>query len=280
MKKPQSLKEALKGKLSEEEISKVKRAFDLIGDIVVMEIPEGLEEKKEMIAKAVMEVQTNVRSVFKKASGMEGEYRVRKLELLAGEGGTETIYKENGCAFKLDISKVYFSPRLSTERMRIAELCKEEEKVLALFAGVGPFPIVCAKKKKCKCIGIELNPVACEYFRFNIKLNKVQDLIEVVEGDVSKIVPGLKFAQEADRILMTLPKDAYQFLPFVLPYAKKGAIVHIYGFYPEENLYSDLENKINDFAQACSRKAETVNKKIVRPYSPRVYQVAMDFRII
>ncbi|MDD5337594.1 MAG: class I SAM-dependent methyltransferase family protein, partial [Candidatus ainarchaeum sp.] len=235
-KKPKSLGEALRGVLSGEECDEVVHSFDIIGDIAIVEIPENIVAKEKKVAQAVMDVHRNVRVVAKKEGPMEGVYRVRKMKVIGGENRTETLHRESGAGMMLDVSKVYFSPRLSFERKRIAGLVKDGESILALFAGVGPFPLVIAKtKKKCNIVAIELNPVAAEYLKKNIALNKMKNII-AVEGDVGKIVPR-DYENFADRVLMPLPKDAEEFLDAAYAGAKDGAIVHFYCF-------ADIKNPI------------------------------------
>lgn len=170
-----------------------------------------------------MNVHRNVKSVFKKLGPMEGVYRTRKLKFLAGERRTVTEYRENNCRFRLDVSKVYFTPRLSFERRRIAEQVKPGEHILALFAGVGPFPIVIAKvQPHVKIHAVELNPDAFKYMQENTRLNRMQEIITPLLGDVKEIVPA-KFVNSADRILMPLPKGAEKFLGEAFLAAKRIA---------------------------------------------------------
>ena len=147
---PHSLKEALSSKFSEEELRHLTKAFDIIGDIAIIEIPDELVSREKEIAEAIMQVHRNVKVVAKKLGGMTGEYRVRPLKIIAGENRTETEYHENGCRMRFDVAKTYFSVRLSHERERIAAQVKDGENILALFAGVGPFPLVIARKNKGK----------------------------------------------------------------------------------------------------------------------------------
>ncbi|MFN4133286.1 MAG: class I SAM-dependent methyltransferase [Candidatus Hadarchaeales archaeon] len=138
------MREALAGKLSSGEISML-RAFDLVGDIAILKIPEALLPKKKEIGRALMEVHPHVKTVLNQTTPVSGKFRTRELEVIAGETRTVTIYRENGCLFKVDLAAAYFSPRLSTERMRIAKEVKSGETVANLFAGVGCYSIVIAK---------------------------------------------------------------------------------------------------------------------------------------
>ncbi|MFH0817036.1 MAG: class I SAM-dependent methyltransferase family protein [Candidatus Micrarchaeota archaeon] len=274
-KKPNSLTEALEGILEPGEIEKVVTSFDLLGELAIVEIPEKLEKKKNEIGKAVMDVHRSVRTVAMKKGPMEGEFRVRKLEVIAGENKTETTYRESGCMLLLDPAKVYFSPRLSFERERIAGLVKDGERVLVMFAGVGPFPIVIAKKKPGAVVAaIELNPAAFGYMVGNIKKNKLEEKITPVFGDVREVVPEL-FRNWADRVLMPLPKGAEEFLDTALVAAKFGAVIHVYTFTragEEEKKAEEVVAKIKELG----RKAELLSFRTVRPFAPHVDQISVD----
>ncbi len=284
--RPVSFKEALAKKgFSEAELEKIVRAFDSVGDIALIEVPEELEKKKRAIARALMESNPGIKVVAKKIGALKGKYRTRELEIIGGEKRTETVYRESGCVFKLDVSRVYFSPRLSFERQRIAELVKPVEKVLVLFAGVGPYPVIIAKKQpKARVVAVELNPVAVKYLKENIAANKV--MVEVAEGDVRKIVPR-KFNQWADRIIMPLPHTGEEFLPAALSGARKRCVIHFYGFGStrDEKTKKSLDpfepvvEKIMSACRTKGKKCKILFKRVVRPYAPHVVQIVVDFAV-
>ena len=83
-------------------------------------------------------------------------------KIIAGEDKTQTEYKENGCRFIVDVEKAFFSPRLSTERERIAGLVKDGEVIINMFGGVGMFSLLAAKNTTCTVYNIDLNPVASQ----------------------------------------------------------------------------------------------------------------------
>src|SRR3989338_713945 len=157
-----NLKAALQEKLTEKELSLLKTSFDIIGNIAVLEIPPELRRKEKLIAETLMEIHRNIKTVCKKSSERKGIYRLRGIKKISGNG-FETIHRESGCRFKLDIRKAYFSVRESTERQRIADLVKEKEKVLVLFSGIGPSGVIIAKKCPCQIKMVEINPTACKY---------------------------------------------------------------------------------------------------------------------
>lgn len=281
-----SLMEELKasGKFSEKELSKVVTSFDLIGDVAILEIPQQLVKKQKLIAQALLNVHHNVKSVVKKASAMQGEYRVRKLAHLAGRKNTETIYRESKCQLLFDPAKVYFSVRLSHERERIAGLVKKNERILALFAGVGPFPLVIAKNNLNKNLilaAVELNPVAVKYLRKNIELNHLQKFVQPIEGDANKVLAGKKYRKWADRVLMPLPKSSNEFLPNAIKSTKKGGVIHYYCFASlrEQDVFSPAVSLIKKECLKQKRGCRILFKRIVRPYAPYVSQIAIDFKV-
>jgi len=274
-----SLEESLRSKLTPKELEFIVKSFDVIGDIAIIEIPKELEKKEKLIAESLLSIHRNVKSVYKKLGPMEGVYRTRKLKFLAGEKRTVAEYRENGCRFRLDVAKVYFTPRLSFERERIAEQVKPGEHILALFAGVGPFPVVIAKvQPKVKIHAIELNPDAVKYMEENIRLNRMQEMITPLLGDVKELIPR-KFVNSADRILMPLPRGAEKFLGEAFLAAKRNCIIHFYQFASEKNPFEDTEKLVADEAHLCGRKVEVIGKRVVRPFAPGVVQVVLDFKV-
>ncbi len=272
------LREILSKTLTGEELENLITSYDIIGDIAIIEIPEELKNEQNKIVDAILRTNKRLKVVAKKLGKVESEYRVRPLKVIGGENRTETLYTEHGCRMKLDVAKVYFSIRLSHERKRIAELVKPKENILALFAGVGPFPLVISKKQPtAKIIAIELNPEAVKYLKENIKLNKAKN-ITPVEGDARKIVLS-RYKNFADRILMPLPRSADKFLDVALVGARDGCIVHIYGFAHIDEPYAGIEKWIKEEAKKAGAKVEIVNKKIVRPFAPKIVQVVVDFKV-
>src|SRR5947207_6046638 len=114
------LRESLSGVLPGEEMAAVESGIDVIGDIAILRINETLRDRGAAIGEALLRDLKNVKVVLGQEGAIAGEYRLRKLRHLAGETRTITLHKENGCRFKVDVETCYFSPRLSTERLRIA----------------------------------------------------------------------------------------------------------------------------------------------------------------
>jgi len=237
-------------------------------------LDEKLEKKKKCIGEAFLKANKHVKTVLRKISERKGDFRTRDFEILAGNKNTETIHKEYGALFKLDVSKVYFSPREASERQRISSLVSENEKILVMFSGVAPFAIQIAKKQpNCEIICVDSNPEAIKYANENISLNKVSDRIKNYCMDVKEIPENFgKF----DRILMPLPKGANKFLEIAIPLLKDMGILHFYHWSREEDLFLEAEGILKEFGEKFNKKIRILEKKKVLPYGPRTWKVVLD----
>lgn len=164
-KRPKNLKETLRGHLSDEELELLVRSYDVVGDLAIIIIAEGLEHREKLIGEAILAINKNVKVVLKRAGMYQGEFRLIPLEVIAGENRKETQCKENGVRLSLNPEIAYYSVRSSSERQRIAELVQAGEQVLVMFSGVAPFPLVIAKNSRAAAIvGVEkiLKPIDME----------------------------------------------------------------------------------------------------------------------
>lgn len=272
------LKVMLKRFLSKSELSKLVSGFDSLGNIAIIEIPKELEKKQKKIAQAVLDSNPSFETVCKKTGAHKGKYRIEPVKILAGKKKLVADYKESGCRFRIHLGKTFFSPRLSFERLRIANVIQPGETVGAFFAGVGPFPIIFAKHSKMQqAIAIELNPHAFWDLKHNLELNKMQDRIIPIKGDVKKIVPK-RFRNKFDRVVMPLPKGAENFLKEALISLKpSGGMVHFYGFVPAQNPFDAIESMIRRVASENGFMVRIENHKQVRTFSKGLVQVVIDF---
>ena len=221
------LKRVLQDVLSEEESEQLISAFDQIGDIIIVRIPDSLVSKKEIIGRTLLEQVNTANSIFYQSSPVKGDFRTRQLEVIAGEDKTQTEYKENGCRFIVDVEKAFFSPRLSTERERIAGLVKEDEVVINMFGGVGMFSILAAKETVCTVYNIDINPVAAQLCKENAQINKLKGAVISLNGDATQII-NEQLAGKAERVLMLLPERSDEFLDSALNGLKDKGIIHYY----------------------------------------------------
>ena len=261
--------------VKEETLSEVvgySPAFEIVGDIAII---DQYESDAQQVADAMIR-NKKIKTVVQAAGAVTGEYRTREFTFLAGEKRTETQYRENGCSYLLDVAKVYFTPRLATERMRIAEQVKNGDKVVDMFAGVGPFSVLIAKKYPgAHVIAIDKNPDAIKYLRENVRLNKVKN-VEIREGDAMDEIRGIS---DADHVIMNLPHSALDFLDAAFGVIKKGGVIHLYAIAHEDDLFDGLWRKIEESACRAGVSVNSLNRRIVRPYAPYQYNVCIDFHV-
>ncbi len=245
--------------------------FEMVGDIAIVDP----EEAKE-VAPIVMKVRKNIKTVIAPLGPVEGEFRTRRFEHVAGVKKTSTVHKEHGLLYKVGLEGAYFTPRLGTERLRVARLILPGQVVFDMFAGVGPFALLMAKRGA-KVIAVDKNPIAVQYMKENAALNKL-DSVEILEGDafeVAKLYEG-----KADHVIMNLPHSAHIFLEAAIKAAKKGGIVHYYSISPEEDLYGRDTTFIEEACRKVGANFQIIYKDIVRSYAPRQYNVVIDFELI
>jgi len=255
-------------------------SFETIGNkekaIAIIDSSENLKKDK-LKAQLILKKSKNIKTILLKNSKRKGKLRKREYKLLLGEKNTEVIHKEYGYLLKLDPVKVYFSPRESTERDRISNLVKKNEKILVMFSGIASFIIPIKKKQPLtKIIGIELNKSAHKYALENIKLNKLSN-VKLYNKDVRKVIPKLK--DKFDRILMPLPKTAYKFLDLAFSKIKKNGIIHYYCFGKKEE-YDNIKNKMKEIAKKYKKKIKILRIKKVLPYAPRIYKIVLDIKCL
>ncbi len=238
----------------------------LIGDILVIKKePENLEEviKLPYINKVV------------KLGHIHGQKREPTVEMIYGEG-TETVHKENYCKFKFDVARIMWSKGNTGERLRMSKLPEDNEIIIDMFAGIGYFTIPMAvHSNPYKIFAIEINPVSYNYLCENIKLNKVEDIVEPILGDCSL----QEFDHNADRIMMGYIGGTHHYLDSAMKYLKKGGILHYHESTPESILFERPIQRVKDAAAKVNRDIEVLNKRSIKKYSPGVHHTVVDIKV-
>lgn len=247
-------------------------SFDIIGDIAIVRIPDEALPYRENIGQAILATHANI-NVVCHDRGVKDEYRVRDVEVIAGEQRTETVHVEYGAQIAVDVATVYFSPRLATERKRIADQVEAGDVVLDMFAGAAPFSILAARlARPSRVYAIDVNAEAVAYARRNVERNNVADVVEVIHGDAAQVVPRLG---HADHVIMNLPHRADAFFPLA---ARAGHIVHYYDIVKED----DVDECLEWLVQTAAREGKTASIRQWRQvgtYSPAQIKIGVDVAI-
>lgn len=251
-------------------------SFDQIGDVIVLKLPEELEPHRALIGSALL------RSVKSAASvaidrGVEGEHRVRALEVIAGRESTMTEHVEHGVRLKVNPATAYFSPRLATERKRVADLVAPGERVVDLMAGVGPFALVIAKlAKPARVDAVDVNAAAVAALVENVRANRAEGVVHAVLADARDYAsahPGV-----ADRVVTNLPHSAHAFLASALGVLKPRGTWHYHCITSEAKLPGHVA-QLTDEAEALGRRIAVTATRVVRTYSPSERHYAVDFSV-
>ena len=275
------LKKLLKGVLAEEDLEKVYSSFDMIGDIAIIKIPDSLLTKKNIIGEVILESIKNLKTVFLQRSSVSGEYRLRGLEVVAGEEKYVTYYREYGCKFLVNVATTYFSPRLSTERLRISNLVSPGEIVVNMFAGVGTFSVIMAKKHQIKVYNIDSNLDAYILSIMNSRINRLTDRIFSIHGDSQYVLSSNSFKNRIDRVLLPLPERAHEFVDVSINCLRpSGGHLHFFS-----HIKSDTKAGVVPTSEAHIHNLfskydfEIEHTQIVRDVAPRLYQTVTDLFI-
>jgi tRNA (guanine37-N1)-methyltransferase len=263
-----------------EESVGVYNAFDIIGDIAIIKLPTPSTAKAEIVAEAIMKRHRNVKTVFAQTSAVTGDFRLRSLRHMAGENRTATVHRESSCCFAVDVESCYFSPRLLHERMRIARMVQSDEVVVNMFAGVGCFSIIIAKHSQAaKVFSIDVNPVAVEFMKENIRRNRVYGKVVPLLGDAKAIIET-RLQRCADRVLMPLPERAFAYLPSAVSALKtSGGWIHVYAFehaLKTESAAEKVRQKMTETLGASGANFEVPHVHIVRSTGPNWFQLVAD----
>jgi len=281
------LREIARQVLGPEKARQVWSRIEIIGDIAVIKKPLTHDyvtlEDLRRLAQAIMDRLPYVRSVWAVTSPTGGSYKTRGLVHLAGERRTETLYKEHGCRFLVDIAKVFITPRLSYEHLRIARLVRPGEVVVNMFAGAGLFSIIAAcHSSPRKVYSIDINPEAFKYMKKNVELNKVESIVEPILGDAARVVEE-RLKGTSDRVLMPLPELALEYLPYGVMALRGRGTIHVY-------LHVDVPRKGDPLAESerlVARRLEEIGvpryrllgSRRVRGVGPRRLQTVVDVEV-
>jgi len=271
------LMEALRGRVPEGLLALLPSGLQIVGDIAILSLRPELADYAGLVGDAVLEMLPYVRTVCRKLGPVVGPQKGPQVEVIAGEPRTETVHREGGCFFKLDVARIIFSKGNINERQRVAKVVGEGEVVFDMFAGIGYFAVHMAKTGRPHLIyAADINPVAIHYLAENIRLNKLKGLIVPVLADCRRLadeMPGF-----ADRIVMGFIPGAAAFLTAAFKALKpEGGIIHYHDTYHERELWHKPLEVLRETGRAHGyRLTEVLYTAVVKSYGPRIYHVVVD----
>jgi len=270
------IKKSLSNEIPLELTNYLPEKWEKIGDIVIIKLNEKLRNYGEKIGKTYAEILC-CKTVLNDVGGISGIYREPNVEILYGSKDTETVHKENGIKYKLDVQKIMFSSGNMDERLRMAKISNKNETVVDLFAGIGYFTLPMAVYSKPKKIfSCEINPVAYEYLCKNIVLNHVTSIVEPLFGDNRLIAPK----NVAERVVMGYIEDTERFLPAAFDCLKScTGYIHYHDVCPSELLPERSFRSIQETAGKHKRNVDLLTCRVIKSYAPGVSHVVLDIQV-
>ena len=272
-----NLKKPLYSIIPEDSVKYVFRGCEVIGDIAIISISASYVHLEKEIARAILGAYPDLRLIAKRLSRHSGEFRVAVLQKIEGYGGFATVHKEFGLHLHVDPETVYFSPRSSNERYRIARQVKSGERVLVMFSGIGPFALMIGTHAEAaEIIGVEKNPHAHRLALKNLEVNKKAQNIRFLSGDVLSVLPNLN--KLFDRIVMPLPLCGVDYLHLALRYLLPGGMLHFYDFQNKD----EFKFSTRTVHTACGDEGRLVVDSAIHScghVGSRRYRVCVDAKI-
>jgi tRNA wybutosine-synthesizing protein 2 len=258
---------------------KVPGSYQQVGDILLLKFSKSTQSAEKMaIAQAMLRYVPRAKTVCE-LDGIQGEFRLPKVSVVVTKlprPKTETIHRENGVAFKLDVRKVMFSKGNVSERQRIIPNIQPGEVIVDMFAGIGYFSIGVARFSPCSMVyAMEKNPAAFFYLKQNIRMNRI-DKVKAIRGDCRKI----KLREKADRIIMGYFPETQKFLPAAFGFLNDCGVLHYHNIYPEESLWHVPLEELGEYAEKAGYKVKSVlEQRVVKSYAPGVQHAVVDVSV-
>lgn len=249
-------------------------SHDQMGDLIILKIPTEVSQYSSEIGNALLAQHSRIRMVLHD-NGVKGEWRVRDLETISlrdGESGSTLVrIKENGTNIWVDPTKVYYSPRLETERQETLEsalLLKEKLgrplNVIDPYAGVGPgaVQLVSSPGLVDELFVNDLNPETTALLEKNLlpyenQLGKLT--IECV--DALKIKNEERMREKFDLLLVNLPHNTLEHIFHLIPLLSSGpALLRGWAIIHEEDIDLIKESLMT----------------IISPHKPNISQIIIS----
>ncbi len=211
------------------------QSFDRVGEIIIVKIPQEIENYSKNISSALLSQNPKATRVFQDL-GVEGDFRIRNLLPIdaKNEGNSETKIKENGAEFFVDPTKGYFSPRLATERMETLECARllknklgRKLNICDAYAGFGPALIILLNEKELvnSILANDLNAQVTNLLEKNLtKVSKGIVPVTVQCIDARDLTKNPKNKNFYDLLLVNIPHSTLEHLPLLIDLLKNDSV--------------------------------------------------------
>jgi tRNA (guanine37-N1)-methyltransferase len=262
--------------LSSDLIKRLPTSFDVIGSIILIKLDETLQPYQSIIGEALLKTHAHITSVYR-VDPVEGELRIRPIELIGGRNQTRTIHKEYGLSVEVDIKKTYFNPRLANERRYIASKVKPGEIILDMFTGVAPFPLMISRYADPELIiAIDKNSNAIKLAEKNVKRNNIDTDVRLICDDARHSPIIIKQLNSSpNRIIMNLPFHAIDFFHQAIQCIRKTAVIHFYRIGSDDDITYIL-NEIRKIAKSENVNIRIDKKRKIKSYAPHEFYMGID----
>ena len=248
-------------------------AYEIQGDVLMVKLETAAMEHKVAVGKAMLDQLSSVRVVCAD-NGVMGDFRVRALEPLAWRGddpATQTEIREHGHRILVDPSTVYFSSRLSTQRMETYQQLRAFSNQLGQplvvadpYAGAGPaLPLLLAEDGLLAgFLAGDLNASAVDLLKANLqrwtqKRGTPLAPAEVVCMDARAWKDEASLCGHAHALLVNLPHDSFDHLPELFPLFSRSCSSLLRGWAIVER--DSLDSRVDQLNRLVASAGGTAN---------------------
>jgi tRNA wybutosine-synthesizing protein 2 len=266
------------------EIERAPASWAVLGTVVLVDV--GDAPRPEEVGAALLELHGEADTVLARGP-ISGAHREPDVEVIAGEGDTETVHREHGTTYAMDLAQVMFSPGNKAERARMGETVSDGERVVDMFAGIGYFTLPMARAGA-EVTAIERNPDSFRYLLENVQRNGVADAVHPYRADCRDVLERTDPSEgagaagagdiEADRVVMGY-YEAHEYLDSALAALAPGGVVHMHEATPSGLVYDRPIERLRAAAEEHGRAVEVLDTRRVKGYSEGVDHVVVDARV-
>ena len=257
---------------SREERDRLPRAFDVVGDIVLIRIPPDVTSRATEIGEALLRFVPGARIVGWDR-GVQGSARRRQVQRIAGAGGWSTIHRENGLPIQVDVERAYFSPRLAREHARVAAEIRAADRVYDLCCGVGPFSLHVARDGRAReIVAVDSNPDAIELLRRSLVRLPGGDRVRAIEATIESFLPG---RPPFEAVILNLPHEGIKYVTSVATAVAPGGRFFYYEIVPRSEFEGRAEAVVSRLSP--TGRWHVADRHVVHPYSPDADLVSFTF---